>query len=1080
MSWRSLIAASSDDPIFVSGLSFGRYRIISVLGRSHYATVYEAQDTKSGDRVAVKVLSLTGTHRNIAEAMFRKEVGALAGFTHPAVVRMVDHFSEPEADRLGIVLELVPGGRTLEQFIADVRAAREPRRGLRWRLEQLASILDGLDSAHRRSVIHRDVKLANVLVDRDQDILKLADFGIARLLENYGRGDAGMTLREFYTRPFAAPEQVLHGDANFAADLHAFGLVAASLLSWQVPAADFKRENLPALLEPLREDIRDTTAFQGVAQCFEALLSTEPSARPRAHEVGRLLRELIDRTAERVAIAVRMTTTAREHARNNGCGTDAAILADLNDGLRARYEATKDKRTNKESFTVRCYGKGLWAQLVPDADNPEQLVVVGIGRNQPNIHAHQRERALAVPFNLAIGPGSAEQLIALLFSEYQADQRREDEKRRKESLLAVAKFILARQRDRLLKLRVRYRVMDDGKERRSEFAEKLAAAVGRDSAPANGTDHITPRGDYLRVQVLDVSPADEDADSPDDLQETWTDDLDSRSPFLLDGQRFATFHGYEPETRVLSLRIHQRRKLRREGELECKDVAMEAALKRQESALDHFFEDDCVNPNLGRLLLYPEENRLGEVLPRELIQELQPKATMQSLVERSLAAEDFFFVQGPPGTGKTTVIAEVMAQLLTQHPDARILLTSQANEAVNNALDALRGLAQRRGAEWRMLRDVRAERSDRDGGIGFEATFREWVGKTRERSAKTLAEQDASLPTEKREVVRDALRVWSERLDRVDDVRQDYAESVQVFGVTCLRVPTLWRMLREVKFDWVIVDEAAKATPAEVLVSLVVGKRFILVGDHRQLPPFLDTETERDVAAANLDVDRARRSLFEELFGKVALTNRETLRRQFRMHRSIGTFVGALFYEELGGLETSVPDSERTIDLARFDRAHRVFWIEVAGRESPDGTSYWNQQELDAVVRLLKGFEQELRTRGTRYTVGVIAAYAAQVERLRRAIMPTAKTWSALQVRVDTVDAFQGKQDDLIVYSMVRVGEGEKRFLSDRRRLNVAFSRAKRLLLLVGHRESAQQSPRLAQAIKLIPAENVLLEDGAP
>ncbi len=1057
-------------------LRLGRYRIVSVLGRSHYATVYEAHDTKGGDRVAVKVLSLAGTHRNVAEAMFRKEVGALAGFSHPAVVRLIDHFSEPEADRLGIVLELIPGGRTLEQLIADVRAAREPRRTLRWRLEQLAALLDGLDSAHRRNVIHRDVKPANVLVDRDQDVLRLADFGIARLLENYGRGDSGMTLREFYTRPFAAPEQVLHGDAGFSADLHAFGLVAASLLAWQVPPPDFKREDFSALLAPLRGEIRDPAAFQEVENCLGALLANESALRPRAHEVGRLLHGLLERTAERATVPIRFTTAARDGARKNGCVTDAAILADMNDGLRARYESSQNRRTGEDSFTIRCYGRGLWAQLVPDDVNPEQLVVVAVGRNPPNIHAHQRERALAVPFNIGTGGGSAAPLVDILFAEYQADLRREEEKRRKGSLLEVARFILARQRERLLSLRVRYRAVDDRRERRSEFAEKLAAAVGRDPAPHSEDEQFDPRGDYLRVQVLEVLPADEDVEPPDDLAETWTDSLDNRSPFLLDGQRFATFHGYDPETKILSLRIQQRRKLRREGELECKDVAMEAALKRQESALDHFFEDDCVNPNLGRLLLYPEENHLAEVLPRALIQNLQPKATIQSLVERALAAEDFFFVQGPPGTGKTTVIAEVMAQLLTQHPEARILLTSQANEAVNNALEALRGLALRCGAEWRMLRDVRAERSERDSEIGFEAGFRDWVIRTRERSARALVEQEASLPADKHDAIRDALRSWNDRLDRVEDVRQDYAESVQVFGVTCLRVPTLWRMLREVKFDWVIVDEAAKATPAEVLVSLVVGRRFVLVGDHLQLPPFLDTQTERDITAANLDLERARRSLFEDIFEKVAPTNRETLRRQFRMHRSIGGFVGDLFYGELGGLETGVPDAERTLELARFDRPHRVFWIDVAGRETPDGTSYWNQHEVDAVLRLLKSFEEELRTRGARYTVGVIAAYAAQVERLRRAIMPSTKAWSALQVRIDTVDAFQGKQDDIIVYSLVRVGEGEKRFLSDRRRLNVAFSRAKRLLAIVGHRESAEQSPRLAQAIKLIPAENVLAE----
>jgi serine/threonine-protein kinase len=530
---------------------------------------------------------------------------------------------------------------------------------------------------------------------------------------------------------------------------------------------------------------------------------------------------------------------------------------------------------------------------------------------------------------------------------------------------------------------------------------------------------------------------------------------------------------------MLSVRLKLRRKLPRQGELECKDLALEASVKRQESALDHLFEDDCVNPKLGQLLLYPEEeNGLGEVIPRKLIQSLEPPAEMLALVERALAAEDFFFIQGPPGTGKTTVITEIMAQLLTQHPEARILLTSQANEAVTNALDALRALAKRQGAGWRLLRDIRSERAAHESGMGFDASFQEWAEHTRAASGRAFTSYAGSAPADRIEAVRKVLAKWTERLDRVEDVRHDFAESVQVFGVTCLRVPTLYRLLRNVRFDWVIVDEAAKATPAEVLVSLVVGQRFILVGDHRQLPPFLDHQTEQDVAAAGLDPARARRSLFEELFDKVKPTNREVLRRQFRMHRSIGNFVGELFYPDVGGLDTGVPDHERTLDLGQFDRSHRVFWLDVAGGDIPDGTSWWNQQEIDAVARMLKRFEQELREKGTKYTVAVIAPYTAQVERLRRSLVPSSgRVWSALQVRVDTVDAFQGKQDDILVYSMVRVGAGEKRFLSDRRRLNVAFSRAKRLLLIVGHRASAEQSPRLAQALRLIPRDNILPGD---
>ncbi|MGH7296561.1 MAG: DEAD/DEAH box helicase, partial [Polyangiaceae bacterium] len=330
------------------------------------------------------------------------------------------------------------------------------------------------------------------------------------------------------------------------------------------------------------------------------------------------------------------------------------------------------------------------------------------------------------------------------------------------------------------------------------------------------------------------------------------------------------------------------------------------------------------------------------------------------------------------------------------------------------------------------------------------------------------------------DAVRSVLAKWNERLDRADDVRQDYGESVQVFGVTCLRVPTLWRMLRDVRFDWVIVDEAAKATPAEVLVSLVVGRRFVMVGDHRQLPPFLDIETERDVQASGLDVARARRSLFEELFDKVPDSNQHVMRRQFRMHRSIGTFVGDLFYDDLGGLETGVSDAERTVDLARFDRPHRVFWLDVAGEEKQQGHSWWNQREIDLIAKVLHEFDEELASRSRQYKVGVIAAYAAQAERLRTAIVPRAKSWRAIETLIDTVDAFQGKQVDVLVYSLVRVGERENPFISDRRRLNVAFSRGKRLLVIVGHRESAAHQTRLNRALSLIPRENVLPQGALP
>ncbi|HEX7940235.1 MAG TPA: C-terminal helicase domain-containing protein, partial [Gemmatimonadaceae bacterium] len=136
-------------------------------------------------------------------------------------------------------------------------------------------------------------------------------------------------------------------------------------------------------------------------------------------------------------------------------------------------------------------------------------------------------------------------------------------------------------------------------------------------------------------------------------------------------------------------------------------------------------------------------------------------------------------------------------------------------------------------------------------------------------------------------------------------------------------------------------------------------------------------------------------------------------------------------------------------------------------------------EEVAAIDGLLEAFERELRGNGASYTVGVIAAYGDQRDRLVARVRPRSGRWKALrEVRIATVDAFQGKQDDIVVYSMVRTNTSELRFVSDKRRLNVAFSRAKRLLVIVGHRETARQSAQLVQVVDRIPPGNVLTVRG--
>ena len=1052
-------------------LGDGRYKILHKLGDSHYSGVYEAHDTKCEERVAIKVLHLTDSQRSIAEAMFQREVGALRDLAHPAIVRMLEHFSEATDDRLCIVLELIPGGLTLEALISQVAARKTKPQSLRWRVEQIIKLLGGLDQAHRRHIIHRDVKLANILYHQTENCLKLADFGIARLLENYARGKTGRTLREFYTRPFAAPEQIQQQDTTFATDIYAVSLVAVSLLTWQIPPAAFIAGDLQSFIKPLAEEIRDPPTFQRFQSLLAECLHSEAAQRPKIFQIVALFQELLERFAERVAIPVQITDTARNPQKHN-LRTSSAMFDDLNEGLRGRYESKIDQDNSTETFVVRLYGKSLWALAKPDSADPERLVLVDAGRNQPNIHAKQREAAHLLPYSLSNKDGSASELINFLFHKYEEERIQDEARRRKESLLKVAQHVLEMQRQRLTRLCIKYLV-----ERKKGAKEE----------PAD-PELYEIKGDILKLKILKVVPwvdaedngfalSEPRAELDADLEPTWAESLGDNTHFLLEGDLLGSYHGYDATQKILSVRVKSRRRIPTTGSLEYKDIAQDAALRRQERAIQNFLNDECVNPNLGHFLLYPEENELADITPRELLQSLEPKEEMSQLIERVLSTRDFFLIQGPPGTGKTTTIAEVMAQILSANPRARILLTSQSNEAVNNALDELRRLSKQINPSWRLLRDVREQRKGDESQQGFETLFREWVVRTRRQSESALFQQGSTMAPAQRKSVDLALTAWRERLDRVEDVRLDYAESVQVFGVTCLRVPTLWNLLREVRFDWVIVDEAGRATPSEVLVSLVAGQRFVLVGDHRQLPPFLDEQTEQDLRDADIDPARARRSLFEELFDKINPDCKKTLVRQYRMHRSIGEFVGELFYSDIGGLATGVSDEARTISLKRFNRTHRVFWVDVKGQEQREVTSFSNQREVDVICRLLAEMDAELSAADTKYTVGIIAPYAAQIERLRRYIIPTATRWSSLKIRINTVDAFQGKQDDIIIYSMVRIGEQERRFVADRRRLNVAFSRARRLLVIVGHKQSAQHSDQIAAAIRLIPRDNVLSED---
>lgn len=262
-------------------------------------------------------------------------------------------------------------------------------------------------------------------------------------------------------------------------------------------------------------------------------------------------------------------------------------------------------------------------------------------------------------------------------------------------------------------------------------------------------------------------------------------------------------------------------------------------------------------------------------------------------------------------------------------------------------------------------------------------------------------------------------------------------------------------------YDYVIIDEAARSNPLDLLIPMSMGKKIILVGDHKQLPHMVEHDIVDRVVEKTKDSGAAavlEESLFMRMFHKVQEADVATgiqrtcvLNEQFRMHSAICNLINIFYQEEQ--LKTACADVDKMHALDLYDNKP-LAWIDLpAGdqfhHESP-GRSKCREDEVAAVIDELKKILPQNRD----YEVGVITFYAKQAALLQDAV-DTEFPDESFRIEVGTVDAFQGKEFDAVILSTVRSNqepEIRKRvgFLNNNNRLCVAFSRAKRLLIAIG------------------------------
>jgi superfamily I DNA and/or RNA helicase len=510
--------------------------------------------------------------------------------------------------------------------------------------------------------------------------------------------------------------------------------------------------------------------------------------------------------------------------------------------------------------------------------------------------------------------------------------------------------------------------------------------------------------------------------------------------------------------------------------------------------------------------------------------------SQKQAVYKSLHAEELALIQGPPGTGKSTAIAEIIWQHIRRNQSEKILLTSETNLAVDNAIDRLKNAENNLVKPIRFGNDAKLES---EGYFYSLTAINEWlyVNTTHPNTVSNWIENIvARIQEQEDSIINSAVEMWKKHLIEPDYTTKKlfadkYLEYTNLIGATGSSIGKTnsegkatsffhsylatferskyeeknWKVCNKVniEFDTVIMDEASKATPPELALPVLYGKKAIIVGDHRQLPPMVDGQEIKDLLisigekelAKTLSQKEFQKSQFERLFESIDQSLKGTFDTQYRMHPAINEVIKQFYIDE-GGLNCGLPLEESFHDSFEKwnSRYHglryesilspqtHVIWIDVNTPEIKEGTSRVNFGEIQTIHSVLtilknskgkKAFDEWLFDQSEEEKqIGIISFYGKQINHINNMLK---ENHNDIPIRLSTVDRFQGMEKNIVIVSLVRSNKissnqnqkadhdlyGELGypnqpslgFAEFPNRLNVALSRARRLLVIVGNSE---------------------------
>ena len=1026
--------------------------------------VHLLQKKDSDEFIVRKVIH--GIDHPLYQAIFTREMRALYKLNKSEnIVSIVgdDYLKETKTgEKVGVIYLEYINGVELGKVQIENLSSKE-------KFSIVRQLLDAIEISHSNGIIHRDINPNNIMVTEDK-VVKVIDFGICKINDMINSA----TVFTLGTNAYSAPEVHQHSEnATEKSDLYSIGAVIYYLFTGKQPplAVQFQKtmdsvRGMDIELKPIvkklvaeNPDDRYENIFElqkDISRLFMRFLDTEKTVVfTMAYERFKELKNFK---------LLPQSVTVKEAAEGN-----------LPENFLEMYAFCKEEDDEKVfiflgyNYLMECiYEEELnvfdvlkFRKVVPidrDRLRKRYAQVVGKVRFVDKKFAHRE------PKNDSI---EIKNTIIDYYSEYISNNNVENEYKSK------------------------YGVWRDLLQLVKEDIEKNIIRLPYDSFQLDG--------DILRFRLKKGVFIDEERLNKEQLfvYERKGKGKDKVKPVKIGAYENDI---YENEHVILQIKRVGRVSLPAKG-LICMDYRKDLVnVERQLDALNILEKEDYqCNFSLKRIIS-GVENPSVSIISKELhLFNKQLDSPQKAAVQKALEADSIAIIQGPPGTGKTNVIIEIILQILKENnrnkdmEPKKILLVSQSHPAVDKMLEDLIRDSEERpdllriGRDEKLNDEIRKEYSITDvkehwietvkercdkysqsimKEVGIdEAEFENYYQKLEESKVENnnLEVKDYQLIAEFQKKtngiqsghVRKILEIqkeWKNQMSQCDEVELYIIKSTTIIAGTCTGFVSN-RIIRDVDFDYVIVDEAAKATFPELAVSLNKAHKIILVGDHQQLPPVLDTELIRD-NKDKIDEENLAQGIFEKLYMMFPEDNKHRLTVQYRMHPTIGTLVSHVFYDD--DIQNGVEKEERTLSIEGYEDI-AIEWLDTSKRspqeryeiayENNGKKSYQNNLEKKIIKAKLIELDAKMQIRTK---IAIITGYGPQRYNLQTMVKQL--SLKNLDIDVDTVDAFQGSQKDIIIYSTVRSSSNPYGigFLKSEARINVAFSRARCLLIIVG------------------------------